>query len=220
LGTGAVTTLAVIDDHPVYRDGLAASVAHGGSWELVGAYPSVESYLEADRAADVVLLDYHLPGLHGPAAVSRVTETGAAVLMVSGDVGRDAVLATLAAGARGYVAKHAETTEILEAVTTICSSPTGSYVSPQLASYLLEATRQTGPDKLELSPREQEVLALVAQGERDQDIAEELGISVGTVRSHLDHIRTKTGERRRAGLTRYALDRGLVADQGDQPHAP
>ncbi len=211
-----MTTLAVIDDHPVYRDGLAAAVAGGGSWELLGAYASVESYLDGSQAAQVVLLDYHLPGLHGPAAVARLTDTGAAVLMVSGDIGRDSVLATLAAGARGYVAKHAEITEILDAITTICASPTGTYVSPQLASYLLEATRQAGPDKLQLSAREQEVLVLVAQGERDQDIAEELCISLGTVRSHLDHIRTKTGERRRAGLTRYALDRGLVADPGGE----
>jgi DNA-binding NarL/FixJ family response regulator len=212
VGTGVVTTLAVVDDHPVYRDGLAASVSSSGRWELVGAFDSVEAYLRVPTKADVVLLDYHLPGLHGPAAVARVTEAGSAVLMVYGDIGRDAVLATLAAGARGYVAKHAEVAEILDAITTICASPTGTYVSPQLAAFLLDAHRRPGPAQLQLSPREQEVLALVAQGERDQDIAEVLFISVGTVRSHLDHIRTKTGERRRAGLTRYAVDQGFVSD--------
>jgi DNA-binding NarL/FixJ family response regulator/class 3 adenylate cyclase len=209
-----VTTLAVIDDHPVYRDGLAAAVAASGRFELLGAFDSVESYLDQEAGAEVVLLDYHLPGLHGPAAVARVTAGGAAVLMVSGDIGRDAVLATLASGARGYVAKHAEVSEIVDAITTICASPSGTYVSPQLAAYLLDAYRRTGPNQLQLSPREQEVLALVAQGERDQDIAEALFISVGTVRSHLDHIRTKTGERRRAGLTRYAVDQGFVAGPG------
>ena len=102
--------------------------------------------------------------------------------------------------------------EILNAVATICASETGTYVSPQLAAYLLEASRDIGPAHLQLTDREQEVLTLVAQGERDQDIAEALFISVGTVRSHLDHIRTKTGERRRAGLTRYALDRGFLRE--------
>jgi len=135
--------------------------------------------------------------------------------MVSGDIGRDAVIATLAAGARGYVAKHAEVSEILDAIETISASPTGTYVSPQLAAYLLDAHRQRGLDSLKLSKREQEVLLLVAQGERDQDIAEALFISVGTVRSHLDHIRTKTGERRRPGLTRFAVDQGLVPDPRD-----
>jgi len=210
-----VRSLAVIDDHPVYRDGLAAAVSSLDGWTLIGAFEAVEAYLDHTETAEVVLLDYHLPGLHGPAAVSRISESGSAVLMVSGDIGRDAVIATLAAGARGYVAKHAEVSEILDAIETISASPTGTYVSPQLAAYLLDAHRQRGLDSLKLSKREQEVLLLVAQGERDQDIAEALFISVGTVRSHLDHIRTKTGERRRPGLTRFAVDQGLVPDPRD-----
>jgi DNA-binding NarL/FixJ family response regulator len=208
-------SLAVIDDHPIYRDGLATAISHFEGWTLLGAFDSVERYFEMSEPAEVVLLDYHLSGLHGPAAVARITESGSAVLMVSGDIGRDAVIATLAAGARGYVAKHAEVAEILNAIETICASPSGTFVSPQLAAYLLDANRQQGPDSLRLSPREQEVLLLVAQGERDQDIAETLFISVGTVRSHLDHIRTKTGERRRPGLTRFAVDQGLVPDPRD-----
>jgi len=215
LGTGRVKSLAVIDDHPVYRDGLASAVSSNDGWTLIGAFESVEAYLERADNAEVVLLDYHLPGLHGPAAVARITDFGSAVLMVSGDIGRDAVIATLAAGARGYVAKHAEVSEILHAIATISVSPTATYVSPQLAAYLLDAHRQKGPEALKLSRREQEVLLLVAQGERDQDIAEALFISVGTVRSHLDHIRTKTGERRRPGLTRFAVDQGLVPDPRD-----
>jgi DNA-binding NarL/FixJ family response regulator len=205
-------SLAVIDDHPVYRDGLATAVSNNEGWRLIGAFESVESYLELAEVAEVVLLDYHLPGLHGPAAVARITDSGSAVLMVSGDIGRDAVIATLAAGARGYVAKHAEVSEVLQAIETISDSPTGTYVSPQLAAYLLDAHRQRGPKSLKLSTREEEVLLLVAQGERDRDIAEALFISVGTVRSHLDHIRTKTGERRRPGLTRFAVDQGLLPD--------
>jgi two-component system, NarL family, invasion response regulator UvrY len=207
-----VNTLAVIEDHPVYRDGLAETVASDGRWELIGAFDKVESYLAEGRVADVVLLDYHLPGLHGPPAVERLTEAGSAVLMVSGDIGRDAVLATLAAGARGYVAKHAEAAEILAAIETIAASDEGSYVSPRLAAYLLDAAKTKGPAHLALTDRETEVLALVAAGERDQDVAEQLCISVGTVRAHLDHIRTKTGQRRRAELTRYAMEQGIVPD--------
>jgi two-component system, NarL family, invasion response regulator UvrY len=210
-----MNTLAVIEDHPVYRDGLAETVAGDGRWELIGAFDKVEAYLADGRVADVILLDYHLPGLHGPAAVEHLTEAGSAVLMVSGDIGRDAVLATLAAGARGYVAKHAEAAEILEAIETIAATGDGSYVSPRLAAYLLDAAKGKGPSHLALTDRETEVLALVAAGERDQDVAEQLCISVGTVRAHLDHIRTKTGQRRRAELTRYALEQGIVSD-GDR----
>ena len=91
-------TLAVVDDHPIYRDGLAVELQNSGIWELVGAFDSVESYLRLVNAADIVLLDYHMPGLHGPAAVAQIIESGSAVLVVSGDVGKDAVLASLSAG--------------------------------------------------------------------------------------------------------------------------
>ena len=206
-------TVAVIDDHPVFRDGLMQATASGGEFNVVGGFPDVESYEAAAIRADVILLDYHIPGVMGPTAVRLLTDLGAAVLMVSAEIGREAVLDTLAAGARGYVAKDAEADEILRAVR-IVSDPEqpGTYVSATLASYLLDASKAEGADGLALTGREQEVLRLVAQGERDQDIAELLIISVGTVRSHLDHIRTKTGERRRADLTRYAVDQGLLRE--------
>lgn len=211
-----MTEVAVIDDHPVYRAGLATAIVDVGH-ELCGQFESVEAYLAAQVNPDVVLLDYHLPGLHGPQAVTRISAGGPAVLMVSADVGRDAVLATIAAGARGYVPKYAEVAEILAAVDAVSSSADGSYVSPQLASYLLDAHRQPGPTRVELTDREREVLFLVAAGERDRDIAEALYISIGTVRAHLDHIRTKTGQHRRADLTRYALEQGVHPPTGDKP---
>jgi DNA-binding NarL/FixJ family response regulator len=207
-----MTTLAVIDDHPVYRDGIASAVSRESRWEVIGAFDSVEGYLAQSQVADVVLLDYHLRGLQGPAAIERLSAAGTAVLMVSGDVGREAVLTTLAAGARGYVAKHAEIDEILEAIDAIVASPEGSYVSPRLAAFLLDAAKAKGPSRLTLTERELEVLALVAAGERDRDVAEALHISVGTVRAHLDHIRAKTGQRRRVELTRYAIDQGLLPE--------
>ncbi len=204
-------TVVVIDDHPVFRDGLVEAVASGGEFTVAGEFPDLESYEGAGFCANVILLDYHLPGLMGPDAVRQLTESGVAVLMVSAEIGREAVLDTLAAGARGYVAKDAEAGEILRALR-IVSDPDrpGTYVSATLASYLLDAAKPDTADRLALSGREQQVLRLVAAGERDQDIADSLYISVGTVRSHLDHIRTKTGERRRADLTRYAVDQGLL----------
>jgi DNA-binding NarL/FixJ family response regulator len=203
-------SVAVIDDHPVYRDGLLQAVASGGEFTLAGGFPDLASYESAGVRADVILLDYHIPGVMGPTAVRRLTEAGAAVLMVSAEIGREAVLDTLGAGARGYVAKDADADEILRAVR-IVSDPDqpGTYVSATLASYLLDAAKPNTADRLALSAREQEVLRLVAAGERDQDIAESLYISIGTVRAHLDHVRTKTGHRRRAELTRFALEHGI-----------
>jgi DNA-binding NarL/FixJ family response regulator len=209
--------VAVIDDHPVYRQGLAQVIAKSGEFALAGAYESVDAFTGAEATADLVLLDYHLEaGPVGPDAVALLVARGSAVLMVSANLGRTAVLDTLGAGARGYVATDADPEEILSAVR-IATDPhePGTYVSPALATYLLEASRGSVPVRLQLSDREQEVLALVAAGERDQDIAELLFISIGTVRSHLDHIRTKTGHRRRAELTRFAVDQGLLPDSRD-----
>lgn len=214
-----MTTVAVIDDHPVYRQGLADAVASSPDRTIIGTFESVDAYLQSDSAADVILLDYHLPGLAGPPAVQVLTERGAAVLMVSADIGREAVLDTLAAGARGYVAKHADVPEILEAIGTVADRDNpGTYVSATLAAYLLDASKAAGPITLDLTTREQEVLAQLAAGERDQDIADALFISLGTVRAHLDHIRDKTGHRRRAELTRFALEQGIVADPGSSKH--
>ncbi len=161
-------TVAVIDDHPIYREGLARAVATSDRWTVIGTYESVDEYLAAAPGATVVLLDYQLPGLSGPAAVRALGESGATVLMVSADIGREAVLETLGAGARGYVAKHAEPPEILEAIGIVSDAEhPGTYVSPVLASFLLDASKGSGPDMLDLSEREQEVLGLVAAGERD-----------------------------------------------------
>lgn len=207
-----VTTVAVIDDHPIVREGLAQVVGESKDYELQGKFDSVNAYLQAGLVADLVLLDFHLSSEPmGPEAVSILVGIGSLVLMVSADIERSSVVDTLAAGARGYVTKHAPVDELLSAIRVV-TDPTnpGTYVSPTLASVLLEATRETGHDRLELTDREKEVLVLVAEGERDQDIAELLHISVGTVRSHLDHIRTKTGQRRRADLTRYAIDENLT----------
>ncbi len=208
----APTAIAVIDDHPIFREGLAQMISASGEFALAGTYDSVDAFLAAEVTVDLVLLDFHLGrGPVGPDAVRALVSRGCLVLMVSADIERASVIETLAAGARGYVAKHASVDEVLGAVRIVSDTENpGTYVSPALASLLLEASQGKGRDRLELSDREKEVLVLVAEGERDQDIAELLHISIGTVRSHLDHIRTKTGHRRRADLTRYAIDNKLT----------
>jgi DNA-binding NarL/FixJ family response regulator len=115
------------------------------------------------------------------------------------------VLDALAAGAAGYLTKDAEAADIRQAVTAVAKGQT--YVSPTLASYLLSANKQRAANlEHQLSPRELEILALVAAGETDHDIARQLHIAPATVYSHLDRIRDKTGARRRAQLTRLYLE--------------
>jgi DNA-binding NarL/FixJ family response regulator len=205
-----MTRVAVIDDHPLYRQGLAVAIEEAPGMELVLAARSVEDF-DAHRGVrpDVVVLDLHLPGLEGPQAVAHLCARGLAVLVVSASDDQDAVLDAIAAGASGYLTKDAEAAEITAAVTAIAQG--GTYVSPALAAYLLRAARRQPPAvPWALTEREREILRLLASGETDQDIAAQLYISVRTVRSHLERIRDKTGRRRRPDLTRLAIEQGLM----------
>jgi DNA-binding NarL/FixJ family response regulator len=205
-----VTTVAIVEDHPIFRQGLSHVIeAAAEPVEISGVYRSLEDFLaHAPARIDIVLLDLHLPGIGGAEGVRAVRERGHHVLVVSVSDSPDTVVAAIAAGAAGYLTKDADASEIIRAVSVITAE--GTYVSPTLASHLLAVERRAGPAPLQLSDREREILALVAAGERDQDIAEQLFISISTVRSHLDRIRDKTGRRRRADLTRLAAETGLT----------
>jgi len=202
-------TVSVVEDHPLYRVALARLVDGHPGFTLGAVGGSVEEFF-AYRVPEggVVVLDLHLPGLEGPAAALAVSAAGHRPLVVSAQAEQADVLAVIAAGARGYLTKSAEADEIAAAIRQIASG--GTYISPTLAAFLLDSARprQAGP-QLSLTPREREVLALLAEGERDADIARALTISVRTVRSHLDRIREKTGRRRRSELTRFAIREGI-----------
>src|SRR5262245_9905488 len=156
----------------------------------------------------VVTLDLRLPGVSGADAVTRVVRLGYRTLVISAYGGRSDVRAAIVAGAKGYLTKDADIDEIRRGIRTVASG--GRYVSPHLAPYLSESGMAAV--RTRLSDRERQVLALVANGERDQDIADALAISVRTVRSHLDRIREKTGRRRRPDLTRLAIEKGIVRE--------
>ncbi|HEY1739510.1 MAG TPA: response regulator transcription factor [Acidimicrobiia bacterium] len=196
--------MVVIEDHPLMRKGIAEVIERDDELHLVGVFDSVEGYDRVAPAAELCVLDLHLPGMQGPAAVAHVVEQGLRVLVLSAAVARTDVVDALSAGALGYVAKDADEGEIRRALHTVAAGH--SYVAPTLASQLLE-TETSAP---ELTPREREVLELVAEGASDKTIARELGLSLNTVHSHLDRIRDKTGRRRRAELARLAVDLGVT----------
>lgn len=201
-------SVAIVDDHPVYRQGLAMAIDVADDLTLVDCAASVEAFDALDPKADVVLLDLHLPGLQGAEAVAHVCLKGYRVLVVSAAGTPEDVIDAIAAGAAGYLTKEAETAEITAAVRVVAGGAT--YVSPTLASYLLRADKLS--TAFTLTKREREVLSLVAAGETDQDIADHLVIAKTTVHSHLDRIRDKSGARRRAELTSLAHRLGIVPD--------
>lgn len=198
-------SVAIVDDHPLYRQGLALAVEQADDFTLVADAASIEHFDRLDVTVDVVLLDLHLPGIEGADGVAHVRARGPKVIVVSAAGAPEDVIDALAAGAAGYLTKDAEAEDIQRAVRAVANGQT--YVSPTLASYLISANKQRAASlEHQLSPRELEILALVAAGETDRDIAKQLFIATATVYSHLERIRDKTGARRRAQLTRLYLE--------------
>ena len=199
--------VGVVEDHPLYRAALIRLLADAPDIELDGVAESVTQFAaRRQRRGGVVVLDLHPRAISGAAAVHAVTGMGHRVLVLSAHASQSDVLGALAAGARGYLCKDSDAEEILRAVREIATG--NSFVSPTLASFVLR-DRRAAP-VIELSIRERQVLSLVAAGERDQDIAVAMQITIRTVRSYLDRIRDKTGRRRRPELTRFAIEEGLA----------
>ncbi|MEE6261342.1 response regulator transcription factor [Plantactinospora sonchi] len=202
-------TVGIVEDHPLYRAAVAGLITEAADLRLCVVAGSVAEFVTTRRCPDcVVLLDPGLPGVRGAAAVRTVAGLGHRVLVLSAEVDRTEVRATMAAGAAGYLCKSADAEEILRAVRQVAAGH--RYASPAVAPLGLDSRGGAGghPD---LSDREMDVLSWLAAGERDEDIARTLRISVRTVRSYLDRIRDKTGLRRRSALTRYAIEHGVTA---------
>ncbi|HJP77896.1 MAG TPA: response regulator transcription factor [Pseudonocardiaceae bacterium] len=201
--------VGIVEDHPLYRAAVERVLRQSPDIEVGVVADSVARFAVGRQpAGSVVVLDLKLRGVRDAAAVMEVVGMGHRVLIVSAHAGQSEVLSAMAAGASGYLSKDADGPEILRAVRQIAAG--NSYVSPTLAAFVLNSTRQpqAGP-RIVLSERERQVLALLAAGERDADIAEAMSISIRTVRSYLDRIRDKTGRRRRPELTRLAIQEGL-----------
>jgi two-component system, NarL family, nitrate/nitrite response regulator NarL len=214
LGAGRVR-VAVIEDHPLYRVSVERVLAGADFVELGAVVDSVARFhVHRQPPGSVVLLDLGLPGVAGAAAVLEVCELGHHVLVVSAQAEPEVVLGAIAAGARGFLSKDVDADELLIAIKTVAGG--GAYVSAVVAGMIMKdnADRRAPSPDVELSPREEQVLRLVAAGERDVDIALILGIGVRTVRGYLDRIRDKNGERRRPGLVKEAIRRGLMGGSG------
>ncbi|GAA4256533.1 response regulator transcription factor [Dactylosporangium darangshiense] len=207
-------TIAIVEDDPVTRLGLAAIVDNETGMTAVASVASVEE-LEAKHltAVDVILLDLYLRSseFQGADAVKRLVERGHRVLVLSMSDEELAVQEAIGAGANGYLTKEAEPDEILRAARTVAGGKT--YFSATVAGFLLR-------DAARLTAREVQILRLVASGDTTPEIAAQLVISEKTVNRHLERIRDKTGARRRADLTRFAIERGILSRFQRKPPRP
>jgi two-component system response regulator NreC len=204
----------VVDDHAVVRSGLRRVLDAEKDMETVGEAASAErAVFEAlEHKPDVVLLDVVMPGKSGieglPALLQASPETKVLVLSMQDDP--QYVREAFEAGASGYVLKEAADTEVVGAVRAVAAGE--RYVHPALGARLVaaEAEERKRAESDPLSEREREVLALLALGHTNQEIAALLYISVRTAETHRAHIMQKLGLASRAELVRYALDHGLI----------
>jgi DNA-binding NarL/FixJ family response regulator len=194
-----VTRIAVVDDHPVVREGLVAALDGKGGLEVAGVFSSAEEAIAAGRRVDVILLDLALPGMNGLQAIGRLSETAAVLVLTAyGEEVEEAIRA----GAKGYLLKGASLDEIELAISTLAAG--GSYVDPRVASRLVAQSPQR------LSDREREVLRLVARGQSNKQIATKLRISERTAKFHVTAILNKLGAENRAQAVAIAAEKRLI----------
>ena len=187
----------MVEDHPIVQAGLARIVASLPDVELVTAVEKIED-LPDQPAPDVLLLDLHLPGgLQGLAGVRYLVDLGLRVLVVTGDdTGIDEVGDAIAAGALGYLTKHATADEYATAIRAVAAGQ--GYIGARLAACARrDSHRLPADDPHRLTQREAEVAGLVVDGYTNAEIACILGVGERTIDGHLEHIKQKICETRR-----------------------
>jgi DNA-binding NarL/FixJ family response regulator len=212
------TTLFMIDDHPVVREGLRMLLDAAGDVRVVGSSTNVRSALDglARQAPDVVLLDLDLDDEDGLEALPRITAAVPSTRVLILTALRDRALdeAALVAGARGLILKDASPDQLLRAIRVVASG--GLWFDPRLLQTAPRAgepprTARPVPAQLAaLSPRERELVELVAEGLKNEDIAGRLGISEKTVRNNLTAIFDKLGVHDRLQLLAFAYQHGIA----------
>lgn len=209
--------ILICDDHAVVRAGLRLILEQEAGFEIVGEAASGEELIaEAGRLRpDIVVTDLSMPGLGGLEALPRVRQIApeAKILVLTIHEDEAYFFRALEAGAAGYVLKGASAEEFLAALRLVARG--GVPVPPTLGQRLLAdyTDRTKGslpPNHAQLSPREREVLSLVADGRMNKEIAERLSISVRTVERYRASIMNKLGLHNRAELVAYAVRRGLL----------
>jgi DNA-binding NarL/FixJ family response regulator len=202
------------DDHRLVAEALKSLLA--ADYDLVGVVEDGRALVAAARTLrpDVIVADVTMPQLNGIDALVQLRQAGDRVPVVFLTMHRDATFArrALDAGASGFVLKHSAPAELVSAIRAALEGKT--YLTPQLAGEVLEAMKQ-GPEKAgapidALTPRQREVLQLLAEGHSAKDIASRLGISARTVEFHKYQIMETLGLHTNAELTHFAIKHGVV----------
>lgn len=212
-------SVLIIDDHTLFRSGIRLLLQRQDGFEVVGeAGDGLEGVKIAKRLEpDVVLLDLHMPGIGGLEALQLLQEDLPQVQVVMLTVSEDAqdLLEALRIGARGYLLKNIETDFLLDAIRRAAAGE--SVMSPQMANRLADAVRapqsntKTSPAAAaKLSPREAEIIAMLAAGASNKEIARRLELAESTVKIHVQGILRKLNLSSRVQAAVYAVEHGLM----------
>ncbi|MFQ5718052.1 MAG: response regulator [Acidobacteriota bacterium] len=207
------TRVLLVDDHTLFREGVARLLAEDGAITVVGEAATSEAAIEScrDLEPDLVVMDLMMPGTGGIEVTRtlRKAHPDLRILVLSLHRDRAYVARSRQAGANGYLPKDIDLDTLLHALRQVAD---GEDVFPEDSQDAEEVAGRTGKrPRTHLTPRETEVLSLVAEGLSTRQVADRLGISPRTVEAHRRVITQKVGEKKLANLVRYAIRQGLVS---------
>jgi DNA-binding NarL/FixJ family response regulator len=211
-------TVVIVDDHKILRDGLKAILRFGDEFEVVGESDSGSEAILLVRKLkpDIVIMDVFINGLNGIEATVDILRTAPStrIVILSMYDDENTVVSAVRSGARAFVLKKASDNDLLVALRTVAAG--GFYLSPQVSDRLVTRIQRgdleirPGTQLSQLSPRELQVLRLVAEGKTSKEIATMLDIGLQTVRSYRKTMMKKLSVNNVAGLTQLALSAGLT----------
>ena len=203
----------IVDDHPVTRDGLRTAFSMAEEMDVVGEAASGEEALDVVEKVrpDVVFMDVRMPGMNGIQATRMIRERHpeTRVILFTIDESRASVAEAIQAGVSGYLLKDAGVSELVNAARQAMEGK--AVIHPSLTQAFIEEVQLVDrPPEAPLSPREIEILQKIAYGSTTKEVADQLGISFHTVKTHLERIFEKLGANDRAQAVAIAIRQGLV----------
>ncbi|WP_212524658.1 response regulator transcription factor [Actibacterium sp. MT2.3-13A] len=205
--------IAIVDDHPMVAEGIEAILETYDDLTVVGTLSNGQEAIErvGDLAPDVILLDLNMPQVGGLTAAEIILERRpeTRIVILSMHDSAEYVISALSHGAMGYILKDVPTEEIKRAIDSVMSGE--RYLCTGANAAL---TPKAGTPREQLTNREQTILLQLAQGRSNKEVAAALDISVRTVETHRKNIKRKLGISSTAGLTRYALEHGVLQGTG------